>query len=164
MLTRLQHLSDSSKREVARVTYVGFDQILVRKSRLKDPYFAAINRRGGLVPVKLTLRTPGKNDANPDDFLVNQELLDRIPAPAIFQIIKPRWDERKEIGVRLNISHRGIVIRKGGVLLTRQMSLVYKKSIEIPLVDDLFFLRLQSKTARGINFYRLVPAGEVPPN
>ena len=159
-LSRLRHLEDTSKPETAEVTYIGINQILVPKNKLNDPYFAAINKRGGLVPVKLILRTPGGDDADPNDYLVNQELLDRIPSPAIFQIIKPKWDKRKDIGVRLNISHIGIFIRKGTHLLTRQMSLAYQSSVEIPLVDDLFFLRLKSKYVRGINFYRLIAAGE----
>lgn len=151
-LDRLRELGSSAADEQESVSYIPLEDVIVPKKIARDPRFSGMK----LSPLVLTEPLDRKKDPDPGDYLLNQTLLERIPVPALIQIIKPAWDKRQESGILLNVSHRAILLRRDGELYVRQMSLIFRRSVERRLADDLF-RRLRYPAVKGINLYVLQP-------
>lgn len=82
----------------------------------------------------------------------NQYLFDQIPNGAIVEIVRPKWDLRKDIGTYLQISHVGFAIKTNNGIVFREASRDphYMKVVDVPLIEYLQNAR-SSPTIKGIN-------------
>ncbi|KTC66583.1 Protein of uncharacterised function (DUF1460) (plasmid) [Legionella adelaidensis] len=86
----------------------------------------------------------------------NNALFKQIPNGAIIEIVRPNWQLRDKIGTNLNVSHMGFAFWINGVLVFRQASSNFSKTIDVSLID---YLReaLKSPTIKGINIQIVKP-------
>ena len=145
-LGELRKLDQSTEQIASTVNYIPLDSIIVPfkdRGRFKS---------SDLKPLVLSKPHRPHLPGPPEDYLVNEALLDRIPTPSLIQIIKVGWDRRGDTGLIMDVGHRGILSRRNGKLYFQQMSLLFKRSLEIPLAEDLFY-RLEDPPVKGVNFY-----------
>jgi len=127
---------------------------------------ADLLRVPGLSPAEREVRAQEwRNEANrfsaqeatidyvPVDWIMqNQNWLQAIPHGTVVNMVRPNWDLTDIIGTHMNVSHQGLIIRRGEqVMLRHASSTGTKRVIEVPLVD---YLRpfIGHATLKGVHF------------
>lgn len=92
-------------------------------------------------------------DYVPVDWIMqNPAWLQRLPHGAVVNMVRPNWDLTDIIGTHMNVSHQGLIIRRGTqVLLRHASSSGTKRVTEVPLID---YLRpfIGHATLKGVHF------------
>lgn len=92
-------------------------------------------------------------DYVPVDWIMqNPAWLQRLPHGAVVNMVRPNWDLTDIIGTHMNVSHQGLIIRRGTqVLLRHASSSGIKRVTEVPLID---YLRpfIGHATLKGVHF------------
>lgn len=97
-----------------------------------------------------------------EDLKNNRALEDRIPSGAIFHVVRPNWNLKKDIGTELDVSHMGFLIRENGVLYmvhasngVRDGSSDYKGVKKEALHDYVERVMMNSPTMAGFNILQI---------
>jgi hypothetical protein len=87
-----------------------------------------------------------------DWILSNPTWLQRLRTGMVVNFVRPNWDLRSLIGTHMNVSHQGLIIRRGAEVLLRHASSSGNRRVtEIPLLDYLQPFRGHA-TLKGLNF------------
>lgn len=87
-----------------------------------------------------------------------ERLYTLLPDATIFNIVRPNWDLKEQIGTNLNISHLGFVLKSEGkkLIFYHATSVDEKQVVKQELRD--YLLRYQdSPTIKGFNVLRIKP-------
>lgn len=146
VLEKLRRLGKDASPMKDTISYIPMNRIIAKKGQLKTTDSPDRYR-----PIKVAPYLAEKAK----DVLINEDLLNRIPMPALIQVIKPGWDRRADLGYVIDVGHRGILTKKNGVIYFQQMSLRLRKSVALPLEEDLLY-RMEDEHVKGYNFYELL--------
>jgi hypothetical protein len=81
-------------------------------------------------------------------------LLDRIPTPSVVNFVRPNWDLTQVAGTHQNISHQGLLFRRGKTLYLRHATITSGKVEELPLLDYLKRF-VNHETLKGIHLLKI---------
>jgi hypothetical protein len=116
-------------------------QDLLNELRAQAEFHAPIEARLRYIPISTLLNNP--------------KLLDRIPHGSLVNFVRPNWDIRHLIGTHMNVSHQGLLFRKGRVLVLRHASNSEDKKVsELPFIDYLSKFR-NHPTLKGVHLMGL---------
>jgi len=92
-------------------------------------------------------------DYVPIDWIMqNPSWVQKIPHGSVINFVRPNWDLTQSIGTHMNVSHQGLVFRRGQQVLLRHASSSGSKLVtEVPLLD---YLRpfVGHATMKGVHF------------
>lgn len=87
-----------------------------------------------------------------DWILANPTWVQRLRSGMVVNFVRPNWDLRALIGTHMNVSHQGLIIRRGTEILLRHASSSGNRRVtEIPLLDYLQPFRGHA-TLKGLHF------------
>lgn len=116
-------------------------ELILQELRAQAQFYSPMAARLTYIPIETLLKRP--------------ELIQKIPHGTIVNFVRPNWDLTEASGTHMNVSHQGLLFRKGKVLYQRHASTSDDRIVaELPFLEYIKKFR-NHPTLKGVHFMKV---------